>query len=348
MTLRTSDTNDKVHNVSEHAEVSADIPEEGSSSELIAASHPVEEEETDHPRFVEVQTDTMQVPFGIYSMLNALMNGDEKAFNAAIYLCYNAFSHWDFGISHSLSIRNIGKLFRVSHQYVQQTISRLSETWMYRLSGKNRTGKFELKHHLCDKESVPLDRDGRPAKCAMPHGDGGLFDRLKAGDICWKSLIIWILMKVHSDWTTGITDPISIKQLRMWTGFGWTTICNCIKELEWAGMLGKLERRPQEAQVYQLFPKPYDDRRERTPEAHRTWRDMRVLGNWRYSFNSEWRINVKTADVQYRTDRRKTFRPATHEEEFVKMPKRIRRDFDLVVRFHSDLVAGLNQDPSPA
>ena len=325
MTVRTSDPNDKVYNVSAQSV-----------------------EETHRPNFVEMQTDTMQVPFGLYSMLNALMDGDEKAFDAVIYQCYNAFSDWDFGKSHSLSIRFVGKMFRVSYQYVQQALSRLSKKWLKRLSGKHKISKFELKHHLCEEGLVPLDRDGRPAKCAMPRGDGGLFERLKAGDICWKSLLIWMLLKVRSDWTTGITDPVSIAQLCEWTGFGRTTVCSCIKELEWAGMLGKLERRPQEAQAYQLFPKPYSDRRERIPEAHRTWRNMRVMGNWRHSFNEEWRVNVKTADVQHRTDKRKPFRAATHEEEFVKMPKSIRRDFDLVVRFHADLVAGLNRDPSPA
>ena len=341
MTVRTSDPNDKVHNVSEQPDISADIPEEGSFSEMVAASQPVEEE-THHPNFVEVQTDTMQVPFGVHSMLNALMEGDEKAFDAAIYQCYNAFSHWDLGLSHSLSIRNVGKLFNVSHQYVQQAHSRLRKKWMTRLSGKNKTSKFELKHHLCDEASVPLDRDGRPAKCAMPRGVGGLFYRLAAGDICWKSLLIWMILKVCSDWTTGITKPVSIQQLCDWTGFGRTTVCDCIGKLEWAGMLGKLERRPQEAQTYQLFPKPYPDRHPRTPETTRAWYNMRAVGDWRYSFNQEWRINVETADVQHRPDRRKPFRPATNYEEYVKMPKRIRRDFDLVVRFRSTLIANLN------
>ena len=346
MTVRTSDSNDKVHNVSEQSDVSGDVPEEVSFSERLAASHPVEEE-THPPNFVEVQKDTMQVPFGLFSMLNALMAGDEKAFDAAIYQCYNGFSHWDFGESHSMSFRFLGKMFNVTHQYVQQAVSRLTQKWMDRLSGKHKISKFKLKHHLCDETLVPLDRDGRPAKCAMPRGEGGLFERLAAGDICWKSLIIWMLLKLRSDWTTGITDSVSLPQLCDWTGFGRTTVCNCIKELEWAGMLGRLERRPQEAQAYQLFPKPYANRHQRTPEAYRTWRNMRAMGDWRYSFNKEWRVNVETLDIQHRTDTRKPFRAATDYEKYVKMPKSIRRDFDLVVRFHSDLVANLNRDPCP-
>ena len=299
--------------------------------------------------FVETQEDTMQVPFSTFSMLDALMDGTEKAFDAAIYQCYNAFSHWDFGISHSKSIREIANLFSVSHQYVQQALSHLTDKkWMTRLSGKHKISKFELVHHLCDKEDVPLDRDSRPSKCAMPRGKGGLFERLAAGDIHWKSVVIWMVLKVKSDFATGITKPISIKTLCKWTGFGTTTVCDCIKELEEAGMLEKLERRPQEAQAYQLYPKPYPKRRERTPEAVRTWRNMRVQGDWRYSFNEEWRINVETLDIQYRPDRKQTFRNASEYEKSQVMPKRLRDDFDKIIYFHSDAVLGKQRKPATA
>ena len=299
--------------------------------------------------FLETQKDTMQVPFQSSSMLERLMQGLEKAFDAAIYQCYNAFSNWDCGISHSLSIRRVAKIFGVSCQYVQQAIARLCDsTWFKRISGLHKIGRFELRHHLCEHEEMPFDKDGRPAKCAMPRGEGGLFERLEAGDIHWKSVVIWMLLKINSDFTTGLTEPISIAQLREWTGFGNTTICDCIKELVEAGMLEKLERRPQEAQCYQLYPKPYEERRERTPETERTWRSMRAKGNWRYSFNEEWRVNVKTLDIQYRPDKKKPFRNASDHERFVVMPKSIRRDFDLAVRFYSELATDLQQSPCPA
>lgn len=299
--------------------------------------------------FLETQEDTMQVPFRSFSMLDALMSGDVKAFDAAIYQCYNAFSHWDFGISHSKSIRNVGKLFQVTHQYVQQAHKRLvSGKWMKRLSGKYKISKFELTHHLCEHEEVPLDKDGRPAKCAMPRGNGGIFERLMPGDISWKSLIIWMLLKINSDFTTGITEPVSIKQLRKWTRFGNTTICDCIKELEAAGMLGKLERRPQEAQSYQLYPKPYEERRERAPEAVRTWRSMRASGNWRFSFNEEWRVNIKSFDIQYRSDKKQPFRDASDYQKYQEMPKSIRKDFDELIRFHSELPKDFNKSLCPA
>ena len=300
--------------------------------------------------FLETQKDTMQVPFQAFSMLDALMGGSEKAFDVAIYQCYNAFSHWDWGVSHSLSIRSVGEIFGVVHQYVQQSLKRsVGKKWMKRLSGKYKISKFKLSHHLCDYESIPFDKDGRPSKCAMPRGYGGLFERLMSGDIGWKSLLIWMLLKINSDFTTGITEPVSIALLCKWTKFGTTTVCDCIKELEAAGMLEKLQRRPQEAQTYQLYPKPYAERKKRTPEQPLTWRNMRAVGNWRYSFNEEWRINVETTDIQYRPDKNKPFRNASDYEKAQVIPKKIRRDFDMAVRAYSELVAaGISQNPCPA
>ena len=59
---------------------------------------------------------------------------------------------------------SLANIFGVVHQYVQQAHKRLlGKEWIKRLSGKYKISKFELKHHLCDDESVPLDRDGRPS-----------------------------------------------------------------------------------------------------------------------------------------------------------------------------------------
>lgn len=298
--------------------------------------------------FLEIQKDTMQVPFLASSILDKLMKGTVKAFDAAIYLCYNAYSNWDWGISHSMSIRKVAEIFNVSCQYVQQAIARLcNSAWFERLPGKHKISKFKLRHHLCERKDIPLDKDGRPAKCAMPRGEGGLFERLELGDIRWKSLIIWKLLKINSDFTTGLTVPISIKQLREWTGFGNTTICDCLNELVAAGMLEKLSRRPQEAQSYQLYPKPYVKRRKRKPMSELTWREMRAVGNWRYSFNEQWRVNVKTLDVQYRPNSKTPFRNTSEREKHYEMPKRIRQDFDLAIICHTKLVEALNQDPCP-
>lgn len=63
--------------------------------------------------FLEIQKDTMQVPFQFASMLDRLMQGLETAFDAAIYQCYNAFSNWDWGISHAIPSGVVQLIYRV-------------------------------------------------------------------------------------------------------------------------------------------------------------------------------------------------------------------------------------------
>lgn len=294
--------------------------------------------------FVDIQTDTMQVPIGMFSMLQAAMEGTQKSFEAMTYLAYNAFSNWDFGLSHSKSIRDIGKLFSVSHQYVQQTVKRLEKKWMHRVSGKGKKGKFELMHHFCERENVPLDADGRPLKCAMPRGEGGIFERLAAGDIHWKAAFIWILLKVNSDWRTGETNPTSITVLQKWTRFGRADIIKFLNQLEAAGMLKKLEREPNAAQVYQLYPRPYKKKRERQPEQERPVKEMYRKGDWRYSFSRQYRINVKTDEIQYRKNRLTPFKRISDYHRFNEMPKAILKDFERARDLHQSLAAHLNAD----
>ena len=287
--------------------------------------------------FVEVQEDTMQVPIGLFSILSDMMSGSVKSFDAMVDLCYNYFSNWDLGLSHSKSIREVGKLFTVSHQYVQQALKRLmTDGWLKRVSGGHKISKFQMTHHNSEDGYVPLDKDDRPLKCAMPRGHGGIFERLFDGDIHWKAALIWMLLKVNSDWCTGLTNPTSIKMLRQWTRFGTSDICKFIKQLEGAGMLKRLPRRPHEATVYQLYPKPPEKRRKRQPEEQEPpGRPMRAEGNWRYSFNEQWRVNVETLDIHYRPSKNAPFRPASDYERFQLMPQAIRYDFDWICDLHN-------------
>ena len=297
------------------------------------------------PQAPEVQESTMQIPIGVFSMLDALIEGTAKAFDAMIHLCYNSFGNWDLGLSHSLSIRNVGKLFNVSPQYVQQALKRLTGgSWLKRISGLHKASKFQVTHHLCEVDDMPYDKDGRPLKCAMPRGVGGLFERLGAGDIHWKAVLIWILMKIESDWCTGITIPISVAQLRKWTRFGTSDICKYLQQLIDAGMLRKHSRRLHEAQVYQLLPKPPDTRTERQPEQEWTYRNMRAEGPLRYSFNELWRVNVDTGDYEYREDKKSRFRRASDYMVIQEMPKSMKADFEMCLQIRANLLVNLSKD----
>ena len=64
-----------------------------------------------------------------------------------------------------------------------------------------------------------MDKDGSPLSFAVPRGAGGVFERLFAGDIDWKAALVWLMLKLHSDWTTGITDKNCMATLAKWVGF---------------------------------------------------------------------------------------------------------------------------------
>ena len=279
---------------------------------------------------VDIQSDTMQVPIGMFSMLQSAMEGTQKSFEAMVYLCHNAFSNWDSGLSHSKSTRKLSELFQVSHQYIQQAQKKLEKMWIHRVSGKGKAGKFRLMHHLCDSANVPLDEDGRPLKCAMPRGEGGIFERLASGDIHWKAALIWMLLKVNSDWRSGITKPTSISVLQKWTRFGRSDICKFIKQLVSAGMLEKLPRKGNEAQVYQLYPRPYPEKKERTPEQQWVGKPMERKGDYAISHNKQYRINVKTGGIQYRKNRFKKWKPINDHHRYQEMPKAILREFEML------------------
>ena len=96
------------------------------------------------------------------------------------------------------------------------------------------------------------------------------------------------------------TDTIAITKIAKCARFSKRDVCKYIKQLITAGTCERLERKSTEVSVYQLYPKPYPKKKARSGEVKRSWRSMRVEGNWRYSFTEEYRVNVKTGDIQRR------------------------------------------------
>ena len=283
---------------------------------------------------VEIQEDTQQTPAGFGSPLWLLKDRLMKPFQCYQALKINGNSGWDIGISHSQSTREEAKESGISHSYVQKAWTSLCNLGVFkRLSSAWKTSKFEITHHLCDSDKIPLDKDGRPLKCAVPRGNGGPFERVQAGDITWKGALIWILLKVvRSNWATGETEPTTREWIVQWTGFSKKTVCDNIKQLVWAGMLTEAPRRHHEGTVFQLYPKPYLKRRERAPKEFRTWRSMRAEGHWRYSFSEQYRVNVATTDIQFRSDKNKPFRNISDKRR-AEMPKSMQEHFDMAIKF---------------
>lgn len=286
----------------------------------------------------EYQESTLQLPFGEFSILSELKAGCVTAVEAmvALTLCYR--SYWASGLTWRTSVRKLAKLLDLSNRYIRSTLEKLG-TWIQRWTAPkgNVAGTFKVTHHQCEPAMVPTDKDGHPKSFAVPRGEGGLFERLFAGHIDWKAALIWLLLKLHSDWTTGVTDPLTMATLAKWTRFSKRTVCAAIKTLQAAGMLDRISK-PWERSVFQLYPKPYKERAarrlaERKSEKGRR-REMRQEGVWRYSLNERYRLNFETGEIQTQSVKgRGRWRPLKDRERHL-MHKAIKRDFERALRVH--------------
>ena len=276
----------------------------------------------------EYQESTLQLPFGefsIFSDLKANRVGPLEAI-VTLTLCYR--SNWSTGLTWRTSSRQLSDLLRISDRYVRDALAKATD-WIQRKTAPkgNIAGTFQLTHHRCDPLLVPRDEDNRPCSFAVPRGAGGIFERLFAGDIDWKAALVWLILKLHSDWRTGITDKINMKTLAKWTGFGKKTVCDAIKRLRKAGMLERLSEK-WERSVFQLYPKPYKNRAARRRAQKAEARDMRADGEWRYSFNELYRLNVLTAEIQRRPVKNSAHWKPVKDRERHRIPKAIREAFE--------------------
>ena len=271
----------------------------------------------------EYQETTMQVPFGTGSVLDLLINREITPIEAILALVLNYKGNWQSGKTHYISRRKCAALLGISTWYLRKTIVKLRTSILKIINVGQRGTMYQLKHHLCDDEDIPRNADGLPSKFAIPHGIGSPFARLFAGDIHWKSCLIWIVLKRFSNWTTGITNPCTMELLAKRTRFGKSTVCECIAELSEAGLLERLSL-PHEKSVFQLYPKPPEKRPvKRYPKIEQ--REMRAKGEWRYSFNEKYRVNVETFEIEQK--QAKKWKPVRDRDRH-RIPKPIAQAFD--------------------
>lgn len=294
---------------------------------------------------------TFQLPFGESSAISELRLGNLKNVEAFLLTVLNYRSNWASGKTWKSSLRELSKLTGLSVRYIRDTIAKLIEGgWVSVLSiGTNTGSRYQVKHHNCLRSEIPTDKHGNPLKVAIPQGKGGLLERLFNGDISWKSVLVWIILKSISDWRTGKTMSISINTLRKWVGMSPQTVSDCLTELAKAGLLKRLSKN-HEVGVYQLYPKPDGKpkpvyrREERKPTKSET-RQMRADGPWLYSFNELWRVNVETCEVQTRKSRRfGLWRNRTLGDA---IPKAIQEDFDFCLKIHNQLREALTDTAHP-
>ena len=280
----------------------------------------------------EYQESTLQLPFGEFSILSELMAGRVRPIEAMVtlVLCYR--SNWVSGLTWRSSSRKLAELLHISQRYVRSALESATK-WIQRKTAPkgNVAGTFRVTHHGCEPAMVPMDKDNRPKSFAVPRGKGGVFERLFAGDIDWKACLVWLMLKLHSDWTTGVTDPMCMKTLAKWVGFGKRTVCDAIRTLRDAGMLERVSKR-WERSVFQLYPKPSENRaaRRRAKRKSEKWegREMRAEGAWRYSLNELYRLNVETAEIETRRVKGRGKWQPLRDRERHRMPKVIRVAFE--------------------
>ena len=280
----------------------------------------------------EYQESTLQLPFGEFSIFSDLKANRVSPIEAIVTLtlCYR--SNWSTGLTWRTSSRQLSDLLHISHRYIRDALGKATD-WIQRKTAPkgNVAGTFQLTHHKCHPLLVPMDKDNRPLSFAVPRGAGGIFERLFAGDIDWKATLVWLMLKLHSDWRTGITNEINMKTLAKWVGFGKKTVCDAIKMLGKAGMLERLSEK-WECSEFQLYPKPYKNRaarrRDDRQQQKAKWREMRFDGEWQYSFNERYRLNVLTSEIQRRAVKNRGPWQPVKDRERHRIPKAIRKAFD--------------------
>ena len=213
----------------------------------------------------EFDADTMQVPRGQSSVLYELRDGNLTAAEAIVYLCLNHGSSWNSGATWPLSVRYLSEQLRpgMSRSYVQKTAASLNDKgWIETIDEDNASSyRYRLRHHLCDYEDMPVNRDGKPLKFAVPRGAGGPLERCFDGDISWKAALAWISLKLRSNWkahadTAGQTESAKLLELSKRIRISLPTYQKLITELTQAGMLERLTPKSQAA-IFQLYPKPF-------------------------------------------------------------------------------------------
>ena len=285
--------------------------------------------------FVETQEGTLQVPFGEFSVLSALQEGAVTAFEAMTQLTLGYRSNWESGKSWRTSQATLAGCLSVSRRYVRETLARLkSSEWLSvaREPCQTRATVYQLLPHKCSPAMVPTDSDGRPLSFAVPRGAGGPFERLFSGDISWKACLVWLRLKLKSDWRTGVSDAVSLRDLASSVRMGMETLSSVLKELVGAGMLKRLSESYQKS-VFQLYPKPPEKKpvKRRKPASGRKERTMRAEGDWRYSHNEQYRVNVVSGDIEFKPSRKRGLWQLVRHERRHEIPLPIQRAFKLAV-----------------
>ena len=273
----------------------------------------------------DVQASTCQIPVGEHSIFYAARDRELPTGAVAVYLVLNESSRWSTGWTHHLSYSEIAKRMggSMSRSMVVAHIQTLiNNSWIAETNRhENKGNTYRLVHHKCDPMDAPRDKDGLPLHCAMPRSTGSAYEKLANGEISYQSFLYWHLLKMLSDWATGVVS-LTYAQTREWLAFAGSTISNIKKELERVGFFQRLSGRFQTF-VCQLFPKPYPKRRRR---RHDNPKSMKLIDGFYYAFNEKWRVSRETGEIHTKVEGTNKWRHAS-EYELENANKKIFNDF---------------------
>lgn len=262
----------------------------------------------------------MPVPRGEFSILSELEEGNITNAEAMVYLTLNHGSTWSSGVSWCFSTRYLSKLGGMSRRYVRKILASLDEKgWIETMKTSNSAGyRYRIQHHLCDADQVPVDYDGKPFSFAVPRGQGAPIERCFAGDIPWKAALVWIVLKLRSEWragrdNTGQTWESTLLELSKHCRMKLAGFQEMIKILEQQGMLQRITPKSKPA-IFQIYPKPYPRPVHRSPHtpapssqaAHTPSNELDFDGEgycdgiYYYSRNKLYRCSRETGQIEKR------------------------------------------------
>lgn len=242
----------------------------------------------------DIQETTMQLAIGRYSIFDREMGTEKLATQQEqrVFLEINRLSNWQSGWSHGISYTRLATLTGIELRTVKQLVKNLiAKGWLEKKRRGRLPNTYRVVHHQCAPEEAPRNRDGMPLKCAVPVGEGSPLDETKS-PVPWKVCIAWYQAKIQSDFITGAVD-FSIEKMRQVMRIS-AQACTWVREQwETLGLATRLTGKYQTA-IYQLYPKPYKERRKRKVE---NVKGMRCDNIFYYSYNEKWRISRKTCEI---------------------------------------------------
>lgn len=300
-----------------------------------------------YPIPYDFETDTLPVPRGQYSVLWELREGNLTAAQAMICLCLYHGSSWDSGITWPMSGNYLsGKLGPgMSKPYIIKNLTSLNNKgWLKTIDADNPSGKrYRIRHHLCRSQDVPVNKDGKPLMFAVPRGPGGPLERCFDGDISWKAALVWIVLKLRSNWkahenTAGQTEQATLLELSKRCRIKLATFHSILTELTHVGMLERLSPKSQPA-IFQLYPKPFPGQTQTEP-IREEWVNGKLQKTddayW-YSNNLQYRCPLEDYMKIERLQRNGTWKRVSEYHRAQVMPKSIFSDFERYVVLHHQI-----------